>query len=675
MSTISAYTGDGSTTQFDITFTYRSATTVKASLDGVETEDFSFVNPSRIAFDAAPANGAEIKIFRRTSVATPEVEFEDGAIIRGDDLNDAIAQPRDRVEELDSDVADISGAALRAPAGETLVTLPDADTRANKYILFDADGVPSVSTGTGTDTGLRTDLAAEEGGDLVRRQLYTGGAAPAITRRLWEELSIYQVAASKAVIDEWQAGTWTANDTEIVAEALANAKRAIIPRGRVNVAELAIPTGKALVGQGRNSILQLASGGNRPLVMSGVSDFELADLVIDGLGNAAFHLGLFDGCANGLIQRVGLTGAAAYGLQLEACENTEVRDIHAFGNVPADPAYAALYISGLASRSEGNRVRGLRFDSSTGRALFVLDQDNFSASGLFGFMDNGEIALLEGVVGFNLSNVTWIGPGTGNSSLSDGTAFNGDTARGVFSNFLGINSSGHGVSANGTSGRDGARDIVISNGLVIAPNEGGVIVSDQGVAGSIPDRITVANVRVVDAGRKVASENFGVTGGTNVRFRDCVSEGTSGVSGTGTTYGFLEFAGGSGNVPSGNSFEGEFLGTFNTGTYSLSSTSSRVRDEGQDKTTTWVLFDGDTGGTATVIAGSNIASVVRNGEGDYTINFINELADDYHVSAIARAFGGNNQVTLIGASATGVQIQVHVNGTPNDSDRVRLKVS
>lgn len=675
MSTISAYTGDGSTTQFDITFTYRSASTVKASLDGVETEAFSFVNPSRIAFDVAPADGAEIKIFRRTPVASPEVEFEDGAIIRGDDLNAAVAQPRERVEELDSAVTDISSAAIRAPAGETIDALPDADTRANKYVVFDADGVPSVSSGTGTDAGLREDLADDEGGDLIRRQVYTGGPAPAITRRIWEELSLYQVAASKAVIDEWQAGTRTADDTAIVQEALANAKRAIVPRGRVNVAELAIPSGKALVGQGRNSILQLATGGNRPLVMAGVSDFELADLVIDGLGDAEYHLGLFDDCANGLIQRVGLTGSTGYGIQLEACENTEVRDLFVFDNSPADPAYAALYISGLAARGAGNRVRGLRFDTSAGRALFALAQDNFAASGLFGFMENGEIVLFEDVVGFNLSDVTWIGRGTGNSSLSDGVAFNGDSARGVFTDFMGINSSGHAVSANGTASRDGARDILIANGLVINANEGSVIVSDQGITGSIPDRITVANVRAVNGGRKVATENFGVTGGTNIRFRDCVSEGASGGGGTGTTYGFLEFAGGSGNVPSGNSFEGEFLGTYNTGTFSLSSTSSRVRDEAQEKTSTWVIFDGDTDDEATVIAGSNIASVVRNGEGDYTINFANELDDYYHVSALARAFGGNNQVTLIGASSTGVQIQVHVNGTPNDSDRVRVRIS
>lgn len=156
MSTISAYTGDGSTAQFDITFSYRNSSTVKASIDGVETTAFTFVNPSRIEFSAAPANGAEIKIFRRTPITPPEVEFEDGAIIRGDDLNDAIAQARDRVEELDSDVTAISDAAIRLPVGETTDALPAADERANTLLGFDDAGVPAVTDrGNG---GAATDL-------------------------------------------------------------------------------------------------------------------------------------------------------------------------------------------------------------------------------------------------------------------------------------------------------------------------------------------------------------------------------------------------------------------------------------------------------------------------------------------------------------------------------------
>lgn len=200
MSTISAYTGDGSTTQFDITFTYRSASTVKASLDGVETTAFSFVNPSRIQFDEAPASGAEVKIFRRTSVSSAEVEFEDGAIIRGNDLNDAVAQPRDRVEEISSEVADLAGGALRAPSGETLDTLPALADRIDKYLAFGAGGSPVLVTAPGSDMPVRADLASTASGKgaalVAVKQLGAGAVDRSALDKLREQVSVMDFGAT-----------------------------------------------------------------------------------------------------------------------------------------------------------------------------------------------------------------------------------------------------------------------------------------------------------------------------------------------------------------------------------------------------------------------------------------------------------------------------------------------
>lgn len=41
----------------------------------------------------------------------------------------------------------------------------------------------------------------------------------------------------------------------------------------------------------------------------------------------------------------------------------------------------------------------------------------------------------------------------------------------------------------------------------------------------------------------------------------------------------------------------------------------------------WVVFDGKTGGVATVKASANVTSVVRNSTGDYTITFTNAFAN------------------------------------------------
>lgn len=162
ISTLSPYTGDGATTEFDITFNYGSVSTVKATVDGVEAP-FTFINSSRIAFDTAPASGAEIRIFRQTNVATAAVDFADGAIIRADDLDAAIGQSRDRAEELGSELDDLYGRAIKVPAGEAAAGLVTAASRANKLAAWNGDGdfvpvemalaVPSLASSITTDDG------------------------------------------------------------------------------------------------------------------------------------------------------------------------------------------------------------------------------------------------------------------------------------------------------------------------------------------------------------------------------------------------------------------------------------------------------------------------------------------------------------------------------------------
>ena len=56
---------------------------------------------------------------------------------------------------------------LKVPVGETVVDLPAASYRANKFLLFDTVGQPLMSSGTGADAGLRADLAAVTGQRLI----------------------------------------------------------------------------------------------------------------------------------------------------------------------------------------------------------------------------------------------------------------------------------------------------------------------------------------------------------------------------------------------------------------------------------------------------------------------------------------------------------------------------
>lgn len=64
-------------------------------------------------------------------------------------------------------VADLAGRGTTVPVGEAGFELSKAADRAGKFYAFDADGGFVASSGTGTDDGLRTDLAEDTGATLI----------------------------------------------------------------------------------------------------------------------------------------------------------------------------------------------------------------------------------------------------------------------------------------------------------------------------------------------------------------------------------------------------------------------------------------------------------------------------------------------------------------------------
>ena len=85
--TQNTYTGNGSTTNYSFTFPYIEQTDVKASLDGVATTAFTLANATTVSFNAAPANGVSIIIFRDTANDTRAATFFAGSAIKAEDLN------------------------------------------------------------------------------------------------------------------------------------------------------------------------------------------------------------------------------------------------------------------------------------------------------------------------------------------------------------------------------------------------------------------------------------------------------------------------------------------------------------------------------------------------------------------------------------------------------------
>ena len=85
------YTGDGSTTQYSITFNFLDSTHIKAFINGVETSAFT-VSSSTLTFTTAPANSAVIKIERQTPIDARLVDFTDGSVLTESDLDKSADQ-------------------------------------------------------------------------------------------------------------------------------------------------------------------------------------------------------------------------------------------------------------------------------------------------------------------------------------------------------------------------------------------------------------------------------------------------------------------------------------------------------------------------------------------------------------------------------------------------------
>lgn len=97
--TQNVYTGNGSSTNYSFTFPYLDSTDIKVLIDGVPTTAFTLANATTISFNAAPANGATIRIYRRTDTDNPEATFYQGAAIRSQDLNNNMLQTLYSVQE------------------------------------------------------------------------------------------------------------------------------------------------------------------------------------------------------------------------------------------------------------------------------------------------------------------------------------------------------------------------------------------------------------------------------------------------------------------------------------------------------------------------------------------------------------------------------------------------
>ncbi|WOZ55771.1 tail fiber protein [Pelagibacter phage HTVC041P] len=98
------YTGDGSTTQYSITFPFIDSTHIKAFINGTQTTAFT-ISSSTLTFNSAPANSSTIRIERQTPNNTRLVDFTDGSVLTESDLDKSADQNFYIAQEITDDSA------------------------------------------------------------------------------------------------------------------------------------------------------------------------------------------------------------------------------------------------------------------------------------------------------------------------------------------------------------------------------------------------------------------------------------------------------------------------------------------------------------------------------------------------------------------------------------------
>ena len=175
--TENAYTGNGSTTNYSFTFPYLKSTDIEVQVDATvqATSTWSLANATTVQFNTAPANGAKIKILRKTNVDNLTATFYAGSAIKSEDLNDNFTQNLYSTQETSNRAFETTGGTLTGDLvlGEDVtITFEGATDDAHETVLTVADPtadrtitLPNVTGNVVTtgDTGTVTSAMIADG--------------------------------------------------------------------------------------------------------------------------------------------------------------------------------------------------------------------------------------------------------------------------------------------------------------------------------------------------------------------------------------------------------------------------------------------------------------------------------------------------------------------------------
>ena len=139
------YTGDGSTVLFSFTFPYLETSDINASIDGVDTTEYTLVNATTVQFNTAPAASSAVRIYRTTDVTEVAATFFPGSAIRAQDLNTNFEQQLYVVQE-----GSFNSGTAQTDAANAVTTANAAEAKADTA-LADAAAAQSAATQAQTD--------------------------------------------------------------------------------------------------------------------------------------------------------------------------------------------------------------------------------------------------------------------------------------------------------------------------------------------------------------------------------------------------------------------------------------------------------------------------------------------------------------------------------------------